>query len=121
VCVQPHYGLEEDARRLGRDVLEGGFPGYSFESTPNLNDLGADVTLDAATIKAQMDMYQNGLQRYFALLGVQVKSLAPQYVPPSAHLEEQYKAISIAIVFQCGFYWAASAASWRRARMPRRE
>jgi len=76
---------------------KGGFPGYSFESTPNLNDLGADVTLDAATIKAQMDMYQNGLQRYFALLGVQVKSLAPQYVPPSAHLEEQYKAISIAI------------------------
>lgn len=76
---------------------KGGFPGFAFESTPNLNDLGADVTLNAADLRQQMDAYQNGLQRYFALLGVQVKSLAPQTVPPTGHLDEQYKAIAIAI------------------------
>lgn len=76
---------------------KGGFPGFAFESTPNLNDLGSDVTMDEKGIRAAMDAYQNGLQRYFALLGVQVKSLAPQAVPPTGHLEEQYKAITIAL------------------------
>lgn len=76
---------------------KGGFPGFAFESTPNLNDLGADVAIDQAAVAAQMDAYQNGLQRWFALLGVQVKSLAPQVSPAGGHLEEQYKAITVAI------------------------
>lgn len=66
----------------------GAFPGYSFESFP---ELGIEVGMDKETVQEEFESYSNGLQRYLALTGVTAKSLAPQISAPTDHLEEQYR------------------------------
>jgi uncharacterized protein len=69
---------------------KGGFPGLSFETHP---DAITNSTFDLASIKKQVERWESGLQRYFASLGLTVKSLAPQVSDPSKHLEVQIEAI----------------------------
>ncbi len=73
---------------------KGAFPGYSFEMDPNALAQGA--VLDKESIRNEMSMFQNHLQRYFAWQGVKVNSLAPQVADPSKHFDTQIEAISIA-------------------------
>ena len=70
----------------------GAFPGLSIETHPQL---GGDVTIDSDAIKGAMENYQNGLQRYFALMGMTAKSLAPQVVDPTPQIRAQLEAICI--------------------------
>lgn len=72
---------------------KGGFPGYSFETNPDL----LDVTLDKEAMREEFENYSNGLQRYLALTGVQAKSLNPQVASPEHHLKVQLMGISIAL------------------------
>lgn len=76
---------------------QGAFPGLSFEVDPNLLAAGATIEVDTTAIKAELQNYVNGLQRYLSTTGVSVKSLAPQVADPSHHLEEQMKAIAVSI------------------------
>lgn len=70
---------------------QGAFPGLSFETNPNLGD----VALPQQAIKDQTDAYYNNLSRYFAVEGIQVKSLAPQVVDPTPQIDGQIQAICI--------------------------
>jgi len=72
---------------------KGAFPGISLETHP---ELGGDVELPS-DIKDQMENWMNGLQRYLAIAGTTAKSLAPQVVDPSNHIDGQLDAICIKI------------------------
>ena len=72
---------------------KGGFPGYSFEVNNDAD--GAD--LDPESIKEEMELYSNGLQRYLAISGVSAKSLAPQVADPENHITSNVKAIAMAM------------------------
>lgn len=74
---------------------KGGFPGYALETTPQPD--GAIVTIDKATVKAEMDDFQNKLQRYIALENLKVTSLAPQIADPTNHGEMQIRLIALAL------------------------
>jgi hypothetical protein len=70
----------------------GAFPGISLETHPQL---GGDVEVDAAATRESMEQYMNGLQRYFSLMGMSAKSLAPQVVDPTPQINTQLEAICI--------------------------
>ena len=53
--------------------------------------------LDIPSLKAQIELFQNNLQRYMATVGVKVNSLAPQVADPTNHIEAQVKAICITL------------------------
>lgn len=76
----------------GEMFWKGAFMGLAFESHPQL---GTDVQFDAAKMRDMAEDYQNGLQRYIAALGFQIKTLAPEIADPTAHLEAQINAICI--------------------------
>ena len=73
---------------------KGAFPGLAFETRPELT---GDVDIDVAGTQAMMQQYENGLRRYLTLVGMQVKSIAPQVVDPSKHIDKYLEAICIQI------------------------
>lgn len=87
-----------DLRKLYAGSAEmywrGAFPGLSIETHPQL---GGDVKINPMQIQNQMTNYMNGLQRYFALMGMTAKSLAPQVVDPTPQILTQIQAICILI------------------------
>lgn len=68
------------------------FPGLSFESHPQL---GSKVRFDAEGTKAQLERYQNTLQRYLATTGGTVKLLSGSVGDPTPHIETRINAICI--------------------------
>lgn len=93
--MQKNFNRLLDARKIlggsGEMFWKGGFPGYSFEVNSGLD--GAEV--DTSSLRAEMDNYMTGLQRYLALEGVSAKSLAPQVADPKNHLDCQLAAIAL--------------------------
>lgn len=89
------YNRLHDIRKImagsGEMFWKGGFPGYAFTVDPDL-----DAELDKTGLRQEFDNYQNGLQRYLALEGVQATSLEVQVADPSTHFKAhmQYCAIS---------------------------
>ncbi len=71
----------------------GGFPGYSFEVSPDV----ADAEIDKEAVKEEFERWSNGLQRWLALTGITAKSLSPQVADPTAHIEMQMKNISFTL------------------------
>ena len=69
------------------------FMGLSIESVPGMDGMALDI--DEEDLKAKINDYQNGLQRYLALIGLQAKSLAPQVSEPTSHIDIQVEAICI--------------------------
>lgn len=74
---------------------KGGFPGLSLEALPAAD--GTMIELDADATKEQMDAYMNGLQRYIATVGMQVKSLSTQVAEPRSSFETQIRLIAMAL------------------------
>lgn len=73
----------------------GGFPGLSLELNPEAQKAGDNIAVDEESIKEQMLLYGEGMQRYLQLTGLTVKSLAPQVADPSGHLDWQVKLIAL--------------------------
>lgn len=73
---------------------KGAFPGYSFETIPEL--LG-ESTVDEESLKEQFAAYSNGLKRYLALDGMTAKPLWPQTADPTAHAAHQLLKIAATI------------------------
>ena len=82
--------LKKIAGGSGEMFWKGGFPGYSLETQPGLED----VTLDAEATKEEMEEFMNGLQRYIATTGMSVKSLTVQIADPRPHTEVQMQLIA---------------------------
>jgi len=95
--LQTVYNYLLDIKKIlggsGEMFWKGGFPGYSFEVNNDAD--GAD--LDPESIKEEMELYSNGLQRYLAISGVSAKSLAPQVADPENHITSNVKAIAMAM------------------------
>jgi len=95
--MQDNYNRLLDIRKIlsgsGEMFWKGAFPGYSFE----VDQDDSSVELDTASLREEMESYMNNLQRYLALTGVSVKSLAPQVEDPSQHFHANLEAICIAI------------------------
>ena len=92
----PVYNRLMDLQKLHSGSAEmywkGAFPGFSLETHPQL---GGDVAFDTDDIKDQMENYFNGLQRYLAIAGAHMNSMAPQVVDPTTQIEVQIDAICI--------------------------
>ena len=79
----------------GEMFWRGGYPGLSFETD---KDMEGDFTpAQITSLKAEMEDYTQGLQRYLAVAGVSVKSLQPQVSDPKSHIDAQVKMIAIAL------------------------
>lgn len=72
---------------------KGAFPGLSVESHPGQG--GEEMEFDEEATKGMMEDYMNGLQRYLALIGMTVKSIAPQVVDPTPQILSQIQSICI--------------------------
>jgi uncharacterized protein len=96
--LRPNYNRLMDIRKTLGGSAEmfwaAAFPGYSVETLPDLVD-GAEM--DEDSVKEQFARYLNGMQRYLAMTGVHVNSLAPQIANPKEHMEEQYRALAATI------------------------
>lgn len=72
----------------------GCFPGLSIETHPSL---GGDVVVDKAGLKDAMEQRNNGSQKDLLLMGMAAKTLPPQVVDPTTHIDVQITAICIKI------------------------
>lgn len=97
--------LRKVAGGSGEMFWKGGFPGLSLQSYPQLAT--EDVTVDTESIKAQLSAYQNGLQRYLATVGMDVKSLAVQVADPTPHVTVQMKLIAAACAVPWRVFWGS--------------
>ena len=73
---------------------QGALPGYAFEENEGEYDT---QPIDKASLDQEFDLFLNRLQRYLAVQGGKVKSLAPQVSDPTAHMLQQLLLICAAI------------------------
>ncbi len=71
----------------------GAFPGLSFETNPQ----AGNTKLNVEDLRDKAEDYMNSLQRYLITKNMNVKSIAPQVVDPSAQVNTQIDAICIKI------------------------
>lgn len=88
--------LSKIAGGSGEMFWKGGFPGVSLEALPEVLNSGT-VELDKEATKNQIEAYQNGLQRYLALVGMKANSLSVQVADPTPHVDVQIKLIAAAL------------------------
>lgn len=89
------YDIKKVSGGSGEMFWKGGFPGYSFELTPEAAAMGAEI--DAESVKEQMLLWSQGLQRWLALTGVTTKSLTPQVADPTGHVEVHLKLVALSL------------------------
>lgn len=76
----------------GEGYYKGAFPGHSFETHPSM---GGDVNVDVNALRDMYEEYQNGLQRGIFTAGLTVKTLEPQVVDPTNHINRYLEAICV--------------------------
>jgi hypothetical protein len=95
--MQKSFNRLLDIRKVlggsGEMFWRGGFPGFAFET----DTTDAEVEIDKTSLKAEIQNYMLGLQRYMALEGMKVKSMSPQVADPKNHIDAQLSAIAITI------------------------
>lgn len=87
------YDLRKILSSSGEMFWKGGFPGFTFETDPAMQD----TQLDAASLRTEFDKYSNGLQRYLALTGVKARALEIQVADPNPHVKVQLTAIALSL------------------------
>lgn len=95
--MEPVYNRLLDLRKInagaGEMYWKGGFPGYSFEVDPQNGELSPD---DREAIKDEIYKWEQGMSRYFAGVGVSMKSLAPQISVPGPFVDNALRIIASA-------------------------
>lgn len=106
-----HYNrLWDTTKILGGSAemfWKGAFPGLAFELDA---DAAEAAELDRDEVRAQVEQYMNKLQRYIAVEGLTVKSLAPGLHGPSEHFEVQLKALCIGLAVPLRVFMGSEAA-----------
>jgi hypothetical protein len=85
------FDLRKINAGAGEMYWKGGFPGYSFEVDPQNGELTED---DREGIKDEIFKWEQGLSRYFAGVGVSMKSLQPQISNPQPFVDNCLRLIS---------------------------
>lgn len=110
--MQPVYNRLYDLRKIysasGEGYWKGAFPGLAFEVTPEVAAQG--VELDVASIRQEMERFQNGLQKYLALTGVTTKSLPAEMMEPGGTVETHLRAIAICLGIPERILWGSEEA-----------
>ena len=78
----------------GEMFYKGAYPGYAIEA---VDDVTSGVQLDLESMKHQMDLYENQLQRWIGLTNAHVNSLSPQAQSPKDHISTQLEQVTIAL------------------------
>lgn len=95
--LEPAYNRIRDLLKVlgGSSEMfwKGGFPGLSFQVQPGIGD----IDFDEDAFKEAIDNYANGLQRYLRVVGIEVKSLAPQVADPTPQVHAGLDQICITI------------------------
>jgi hypothetical protein len=84
--------LRKVAGGSGEMFWKGGFPGLSFEVDPKHGDFNEE---ERTALREDVRAYADGLQRYITMVGVSVKSLAPQVADPTNHTKNLLMLIAI--------------------------
>lgn len=94
--LRPILNRVMDARKVygagGEGYWKSCFSGLSLETHPQL---GGDVEVDNEALRNMVEQYQNGLQRFLSLMGMSAKTLSPQVIDPTSHVNVQMEAICI--------------------------
>jgi hypothetical protein len=93
--LQVIYNNVADIKKISGSSAEmfykGAYPGFSIEA---VDDVTSGVQLDLDTMRHQMEMYENGLQRWFGLTNAHANSLSPQVQSPKDHISTQLEQIT---------------------------
>lgn len=93
--MQNVYNRLLDLRKINGGAAEmfwkGGFPGYSFEVDPTAGEFSEE---DKLALRSEAKDYSEGLRRYLTMVGVSVKSLAPQVADPKGHIDNVLRIIA---------------------------
>lgn len=87
--------IRKVASGSGEMYWKAGSPGLSFEALPQA--LESDVQLDKKGLKDQVWKYENGLQKYFALMGMTAKTLPPQVTDPTPYVVQHLQLIATSL------------------------
>lgn len=83
-----------DIHKIGGSSAEmfykGGFPGWATKVLPGVEGM------DEKSVREQIELYQEGLQRIIAAFGIELQSLAPQVADPTGSVDLQLKFVSVA-------------------------
>lgn len=97
-ALKPVFNSILDAQKVTGAGAEGYykscFTGLQFSTHPQM---GGDVMVDEASIKAQLQDYQNGLTRGLLSIGGQWSTLAPSVVDPTPHYNLAVEKICIVL------------------------
>lgn len=91
------YNRLFDLRKInassGEAYWKGGFPGYAFEVDPRNGELTEE---DRESVKDEIYKWEQGLSRYFAGVGVTMKSLNPTVSNPQPFVDNALRMIALA-------------------------
>lgn len=97
--MKPVFNHLLDVRKvLGSSAemfYKGGFPGIAFETRPEAQL--SQVEVDKESLREEFDLYQQGLQRFLALVGIEAKTLTAQVADPQGHLDALLENIAVSI------------------------
>jgi hypothetical protein len=88
-----------DLRKIYAGSAEGYWRAGCMPTTvlETIPQLGGDVKVDMTALRDMMEDVQNGLQKWYALMGMSAKTLAPTVVDPTSQVNVQTEAICIKI------------------------
>jgi hypothetical protein len=72
----------------------GAFPGLAFKA---IAEEGMAPAVSDPMLRAEIENYMNGLQRFLRLVNIDVEPLSPQVVDPSPQIERQLEAVCVKI------------------------
>jgi hypothetical protein len=108
--MKPVYNRLLDLRKIvagsGEMFWKGGFPGMGFKLDSNTS-LSAD---DLTTLREQVKDYQDGLQRWMALQGIEIQELKPQIEDPEPHIKAQLQYIAATLGIPYRIFMGSEAA-----------
>lgn len=78
----------------GEMFYKGAYPGYVIEATDNLLN---NVQIDTESIRAEVEKFENQMQRWMALKNAHVSPLSSSYSDPSGHIEVCLNRIAVAL------------------------
>jgi hypothetical protein len=87
------FDLRKICGGSGEMFWRGGFPGLGFKVDPTMKA----ASIDKESIRQEMADYSSGLNRYFAMEGMEVNSMAPTVADPTAHFEMNLKAVAVSL------------------------
>lgn len=78
----------------GEMFYKGAYPGFAVEA---VDDVTSGVQLDLESMRHQIELYENDLQRWIGLTNAHVNALSPQVQSPKDHISAQLEQITIAL------------------------